>query len=261
MGAEGADRHQVVASRLSKAGCVAAEDEAAELLAAAGADEAVLEQLVGRREAGMPLAWVIGAVTFADWRVLVHPGVYVPRRQTEGLARRAAELLPDDGVAADLCTGSGAVALVLQRARPGARVLATDIDPLACSCAAANGVEVHLGDLAEPLLPELRRRCDVVTAVPPYVPIAELRFLPRDARDHEPVGALDGGPDGCKVLTLVVQAATELLRDQGTLLLELGGEEEQLLAGCLDRAGLRVRRRLEDDDGDVRGIEVVRQRA
>lgn len=250
-------RHRVVAGRLARAGSVAAGEEAVELLAAA-TDDTHLERLVARRVAGEPLAWVTGHVTFAGHRVTVHPGVYVPRWQSEELARRAAALLPEQGTAADLCTGAGAVALVVQRSRPRARVVGTEIDPVACRCATANGIHVRCGDLADPLLPALHGRCDVVTAVPPYVPTGELAHLPRDARDHEPTGALDGGPDGTRLLAAVARVAPRLLRPAGTLLLELGGDQDELLVPVLDAAGLTVRRRLRDADGDLRGIEVGR---
>jgi release factor glutamine methyltransferase len=140
-----------VASRLAEAGCVAPLEEADELIEAAGDDQGLLERLVARRVTGEPLAWVTGSVCFAGYRVLVRPGVYVPRWQSEPLAGRAVDLLPDGGLAADLCTGSGAIAVVLRRARSTARVLATDIDPDACACARDNGVEVFAGHLASPL--------------------------------------------------------------------------------------------------------------
>lgn len=124
---------RALAARLAEAGCVAAWEEAGELMDAAAGDPVLLEALASRRLAGEPLAWVTGWVAFAGHRVGVHPGVYVPRAQTEALVARAVELLPDGGLAADLCTGSGAVALALRRARPRARVVATDVDPAACS--------------------------------------------------------------------------------------------------------------------------------
>ncbi|MGA3220223.1 MAG: HemK/PrmC family methyltransferase, partial [Acidimicrobiales bacterium] len=208
-----------------------------------------------RRVAGEPLAWVTGSVTFAGQHVLVHAGVYVPRGQTEPLVCRALGLLPVDGLAADLCTGSGAIAVVLGRARPGARVVATDIDPLACRCAAANGVEVYAGHLAEPLPTELRGHFDVVTAVVPYVPSEELVFLPRDVREHEPLHALDGGPYGTCVLEQAVRAGAGLLRPGGSLLLEVGGEQDSALAAVLEGCGFGPPRRHEDEEGDLRGIE------
>ena len=109
---------------------------------AAARDEEDLRQLLARRLTGEPLAWITGTATFCGLEVAVQPGVYVPRWQTEPLARLAARLLPATGVGVDLCTGAGAVAMVMQQARPAARVVATEIDPLAAACARRNGVVV-----------------------------------------------------------------------------------------------------------------------
>src|SRR4051812_8100047 len=139
---------------LARAGFVAADEEADELLAAAGGDSARLQRLVERRLTGEPLAWITGGVVFCDIDVRVDPGVYVPRWQSEPLALRAAERLPPEGTAIDLCTGAGAIAKVLMTRRPGARVVASDVDERAIACAAANGVDVRRGDLFAPLPPE-----------------------------------------------------------------------------------------------------------
>ncbi len=234
---------------------MAAAEEADELIEAAGGDGVVLARLVDRRVTGEPLAWVTGGTIFNGQRVLVHPGVYVPRGQTEALVGRAIQLLPAGGLAADLCTGSGAIALALGRAQPGARVVATDIDPVACRCAAANGVEVYAGNLAEALPGELRGHFDVVIAVVPYVPSEELVFLPRDVRQYEPPTALDGGRRGTRVLEPAVRAAAGLLRPGGSLLLEVGGDQDRDLAGVLGESGFGTLRRHVDEDGDLRGIE------
>jgi release factor glutamine methyltransferase len=246
---------RLLAERLAEAGCVAPYEEADELVEAAAGDAEVLAGLVARRVTGEPLAWVTGWAPFAGHRVRVHAGVYVPRWQSEALAARAIDLLPADGLAVDLCTGSGAIALALARARPGARVVATDIDPVACRCAAANGVEVYAGHLAEPVPGELAGHFDVVIAVVPYVPTEEFAFLPRDVRDYEPSHALDGGPGGARALEQAVRAAAGLLRPGGCVLLELGGEQDAALAGVLGAAGFGAATRLEDEDGDLRGIE------
>ena len=246
-------------ARLARAGCIAAPEEAAELRDAAGGDAPLLERLVARRERGEPLAWITGWVDFAGQRVRVRSGVYVPRWQTEPLTRRAVGLLPDRGLAVDLCTGSGAIAAVLSRGRPLARVVATDRDPVACRCAQENGVEVYRGDLAEPLPAELRRRFDVVTAVPPYVPTERLAFLPRDVVAYEPRLALDGGRQGTEVAVRVVRAAAELLRIGGALLVEVGGDQDHHLAPAFDEAGFAAPQRLVDEEGDLRGLVAVRR--
>jgi release factor glutamine methyltransferase len=232
---------------------VAAEKEAALLRAAAGdADE--LETLVRRRTAGEPLAWLVGGVDFGGLRLKVHPGVYVPRLQTEALAERAASLLPSQGVAVDLCTGAGAVAAVLQARRPSATVIATDIDPGAVACARENGVEALLGDLDAPLPPALHGAVDVLTAVVPYVPSAELVFLPRDVVAFEPIRALDGGRDGVEVLSTVVARSTRWLRPGGWLLLEIGGRQAATVIAATEAAGFGECTILRDEEGDDRAV-------
>ena len=243
-----------VADRLAAAGCVAAEEEAGELTGACR-DAAELKVLIERRMKGEPLAWIVGTVTFCGIQLNIDRGVYVPRWQTEPLARRAAALLPPHGVAVDLCTGSGAVARVLQERVPSAAVLATDIDPVAVACARQNGVEAVLGDLDQPLPTALMVRVDVMTAVVPYVPTDALTFLPRDVIAYEPRAALDGGADGLKLLTSVVHLSRRWLRPGGWLLLELGGEQAPAVRQEMEGAGFVHIAVGEDDDGDVRMIE------
>ena len=243
-----------VARTLAAAGSVAPNEEAEELVRAAAGDAATLADLVRRRATGEPVAWLTRSVTFCDIRVGVLPGVYVPRWQTEPLARRAASLLAPGGVAVDLCTGSGAIALVLTAAAPSARVVATELEDTAVACARANGVEVFAGFLDEPLPRSLEGRVDVLTAVVPYVPTDELRLLPRDVRAFEPRLALDGGVDGTDVLAEVVRRSPRWLRPGGWLLLELGGDQAEQLGGPLDDAGFETPEVLVDEEGDPRAI-------
>lgn len=248
-----------VARRLAGAGFPAAEAEAQQMFGAAGGDPDVLRRWSARRLEGEPLEWIIGCTTFMGHRVRVRRGVYVPRAQTEMLAARAIELLPAEGLAVDLCTGSGAIAMSLQRSRPEARIVASDIDPEAVLSAAENGVEVYQGYLAEPIPADLHGRCDVVVAVAPYVPTEEFDFLPRDVRDHEPRMALDGGPGGLGLVREVVAAAAGLLRANGALIVEIGGAQDGALDPTLREEGFRVEERFVDDDGDLRGIRATSQ--
>lgn len=248
-------------TRLVAAGCIAASAEASELLAAAP-DAAALDAMIGRREQGEPLAWITGSLTFGGRIVHVAPGVYVPRLQTEELARRAAELLPGGGHVLDLCTGSGAIAAHLQASVPSAAVIGIDRDERAAACAHRNGVAAVVADVSRPL--PLRRAgagwsgFDVVTAVAPYVPTGALRLLPTDVQRHEPRLALDGGDDGLDLVRHVVGAAGAALRGGGWLLTEIGGDQDELLAPMLDAAGFDHLERWHDDDGDLRGIAARR---
>ncbi len=239
---------------LTEAGCIAAGEEADELIRAAAGDPDVLDDLVSRRTNGEPIAWLTGAVTFCGVELLVAPGVYVPRWQTEALARRAATLLPVAGVAVDLCTGVGAIAAVLTAAVPTAQVLATELDPTAVQCARRNGVEVFEGFLDDPLPRELAHRVDVLTAVVPYVPTGSLRLLPRDVRRFEPRLALDGGVDGTDLLEEVVRRSVGWLSPGGWLLLELGGDQAEPMGQLLRELGFVGLDVMADDDGDPRAI-------
>jgi len=246
-----------LADRLAAAGFLSAREEAEELEVRAGGDDRLLEALVERRLTGEPLAWIVGTAVFCGLRVRVDPGVYVPRPHTEQIALRAAERLPADGTAVDVCTGSGAVAAVLAARRPGATVIATDVDARAVACARSNGVDARVGDLFAPLPAGLAGRVDVVTAVVPYVPTAALPALQRDTFAHESALAYDGGPDGTTVLRRTVAGSAAVLRPGGALLLELGGDQRGLLAPDLDRLGFGGVSVVADEDGDLRGIEAT----
>jgi release factor glutamine methyltransferase len=238
---------------------VAAEEEAAELAAAAVGDADRLDDLVSRRCTGEPLAWIVGSIRFCGETVLVQSGVYVPRWQSESLALEAVARLPAHGVAVDLCTGSGALAVVLARRRPQARVLATETDEAALKCAQANGVDVYRSDLAADLPAGLSGLVDVVVAVVPYVPTPALALLPRDVVTFEPRAALDGGPDGTDQLARAVRQAVPLLRPGGSLLLEIGGDQADLLHPVLDACGFGESEIVCDEDGDVRALYARRR--
>ncbi len=244
-------------SRLAGAGCVAAEEEAVELAAAARGDAGVLAALVERRTLGEPLAWITGTARFCGCPIIVEPGVYVPRWQSEPLAERAAHLLSSDGRAIDLGTGSGAIARVLIERWPAASVLGTECDPVSARCARRNGVPVAGGDLFEGVPAAWAGTVDVVVGVLPYVPSDRLEYLPRDVRDFEPLAALDGGPDGLDVVRRAVTGARRWLRHGGHLLLEIGGDQPRALVPVLERGGVAGIQIVADDDGDPRRIEAV----
>jgi release factor glutamine methyltransferase len=181
----------------------------------------------------------------------------VPRWHSEALAWRAVERLPADGAAIDLCTGTGAIARTLMTHRPGARVVASDLDARAVACARSNGVDVFGGDLFAPLPRTLQGRVDVVVGVVPYVPTPELALLQRDTFAFESPLAYEGGPDGTGVLRRVVTGGPWFLRRGGALLLELGGAQADVLRDDLARAGFADVEVLRDEDGAVRGVEAT----
>jgi release factor glutamine methyltransferase len=238
-----------IVTTLRAAGCVFAEQEARLLLGTAGT-AAELAAMVDRRAAGVPLEHVLGWAEFGGLRVAVDPGVFVPRRRTEFLARHAAGLArraarTGRAVAVDLCCGSGAVGAVVAAAVNRVDLYAVDVDPAAVRCAcrnlAAAGGRVYAGDLYQPLPATLRGRVDVLVANAPYVPTDAIRLLPPEARLHEPHVALDGGPDGLDVLRRVAAAAPDWLAPGGHLLVETSEHQIQPTVDALAGAGLPPR--------------------
>ena len=227
-----------VVTALRSAGCVFAEDEARLILSTARTP-AELTVMVDRRVAGLPLEHVLGWAEFRGLRIAVEPGVFVPRRRTEFLVERAVALAPGVSVVVDLCCGSGAVGAALAAALPGVELHASDVDPAAVRCARRNvgaGARVHEGDLFEALPHGLRGRVGILAANVPYVPSGEVGLLPPEARDHEPLVALDGGGDGLDVLRRVAGEAPRWLAPGGSLLVETSerqaGPAVEILAGA-----------------------------
>ncbi|MEJ2864263.1 putative protein N(5)-glutamine methyltransferase [Actinomycetospora flava] len=228
-----------LADRLRAAGCVFAEQEAALLRAAPGD----LQTLAARRIAGEPLEQILGWAEFAGLRVAVTPGVFVPRRRSEFLVGRAALGLVPGAVVVDVCCGTGAIGAALQAASPGIVLHAADVDPVAVACARANlpfAAGVHTGDLLDALPPSLAGTVDVVVASTPYVPSAAVAAMPPEAREHEPLVALDGGGDGIDVVRRLAAQAPAWLRAGGRLLVECAGHQRLSARDALEGVGFAV---------------------
>jgi release factor glutamine methyltransferase len=219
-----------VVARLRAAGCVFAEDEAALILT----DGRDIESLVSRRERGERLEHVLGWTSFAGLTIDVDPGVFIPRPQTAALAERAASLGPS--IALDLFAGTGAIACVVKARNPSARVVAAELD--LTECALSNGlrygVEMVASDVDAGVPIELAAHVDVLTANVPYVPSAELQYVPHEG---EPSSALDGGVDGLDWTRRVIACAPRWLRAGGSLLTEIGGDQADAAVALLAGAG------------------------
>src|SRR5258707_12611707 len=258
-----------ITGRLSAAGCVFGEEEARLLIESASSPDA-LRAMVSDRVAGVPLEHVVGWAEFCGLRIAIDPGVFVPRRRSELLARRAAELCrpggttprnpphgrpggttprnPPHGLAGrasvvlDLACGSGAIGAAIATLAADVELHAADIDPAAVACARRNlapvGGQVYAGDLYEPLPARLRRRVSVIAANLPYVPTEAVTLMPPEARGCEPLVALDGGPDGLDVLRRAAVGAAAWLMPGGHLLIETASGQAEIAAAAFAAAGL-----------------------
>jgi release factor glutamine methyltransferase len=213
---------------------------------------------VSLRESGLPLEPLVGWAEFAGLRIVVRPGVFVPRRRTEFLVAEALAATAPGDVVVDLCCGSGAVGAALLAAQPAIELYLSDIDPAATACAAVNAgarARVLTGDLFAPFPPALRGRIDVLVANAPYVPSAAIGLMPPEARLHEARVALDGGDDGLDVQRRVAAAAPLWLAPGGTLLVETSEAQSAATARLFEQNGLppRILRSAETDATVVAG--------
>ncbi len=250
---------------LRAAGCVFAEEEA-RLLVEAAASAGELEGLVARRAAGEPLEPLLGWVEFCGRRIVIDPGVFVPRKRTELLAERAlaeaararahrdgsVRTSPEGVIVLELCCGAGAVAAVVEGAG-GFAVVAADVDPAAVANARKNladASDVFEGDLYGALPERLRGRVDVIAANAPYVPTEAIALMPPEARDYERLVALDGGADGLDVQRRVIAEAPLWLAAGGTLLTESSERQAPSTAQLMTASGF-VTEIVRDDDRDA----------
>lgn len=206
-----------------------------------------LDALVVRRVAREPLQHLTGTAGFRRLELLVGPGVFVPRPETEMLAGWAVEQAAGSGEAVtvvDLCTGSGAIAAAVADEVPGARVVAVELDPPAHAWAVRNlagtGVELLLGDATtlDRDRPDLVGLVDVVVANPPYIPLDAWESVAPEVRDHDPALALWGGPDGLDVVRRVAACAARLLRAGGSLGVEHADAQGSAVPELLAATGL-----------------------
>ena len=218
---------------------------------------AAVDAMVGRRRAGEPLQYVLGRWGFRSLDLLVDPRVLIPRPETEVVAELAVEELRRLGggerpvVAADLGTGSGALALTLATEVVTAEVWGTDRSEEALAVARANlagigrpGARVRLvdGDWFAALPPDLRGRLDLVVSNPPYVAAGEA--LPPEVADWEPHEALFAGPRGDEPALAILAEVGDWLARPGAVVLELAPTQGTTLAAAATAAGaaeVRVR--------------------
>lgn len=189
-----------------------------------------IDELAAERIKGKPLSYVLGNADFYGYEIKVDERVLIPRPETEELVSEVLKVVKNTDKVLDLCTGSGAIALVINK-KSGASVTATDISEAALEVAKENfkqfdaAVETRLIDLYG----DLSEKYDIIVSNPPYIKTEEIDTLDKEVKDYEPRIALDGGEDGLDFYRRICEGAKQRLSEHGKLFLEAGyGEAEEI---------------------------------
>ncbi|MDQ6828050.1 MAG: peptide chain release factor N(5)-glutamine methyltransferase [Gemmatimonadota bacterium] len=195
-----------------------------------------------KRASGAPFAYAVGRAAFRHFVLEVDERVLIPRQETEVLVDAVLERMRE-GVAIDIGTGSGAIALALASEGAYERVIAIDVSLGALEVARTNArrlarglrtpVEFRHGSLLAPVRGE---RARVIVSNPPYIAIGEAPELPSSVRDWEPPIALFSGADGMSITARIIRQAADVLERGGLLALELDSRRAsaaaELALGC-----------------------------
>ncbi len=223
-------------------------------------------ELVKRRGAGEPVAYLVGSREFFSLPFRVTPAVLVPRPETEGLVVRVIDLCKPLSAPRiiDVGTGSGAIAVTLAKHLPQAVITATDVSAEALAVARENAARHGVADRIEFLEcdllghPRAAGPWDVIVSNPPYIRDDEFETLSRDVRLHEPKGALVSGPTGVEVIERLAAAAVDRLAPGGWLICEIGPPEASE-AALARQAGLAPAPTIRDLAGLPRIVQAQRR--
>jgi len=223
---------------------------------------AAMRELVKRRAASEPVAYLVGHREFFGIDFEVNADTLIPRPDTETLVVELLDLareLPAAASILEIGTGSGCIAISIAIGLPSAQLTATDISPAALAVAGTNAAKHEVedrivlleGDLFEPL--DSHARFDFIASNPPYVTTAQLDQLAPDIRDHEPHTSLCGGSDGLELIRRLIAFAPAHLVPAGTLLCEIAPEQADAVGGLLnDHAAYEIPRFVDDLAGKPR---------
>lgn len=202
-----------------------------------GLGRSVFRDLVKKRAAGEPVAYLVGHKEFYSLDFEVGPGVLIPRPDTEILVMTFLELAKglESPFCVDVGTGSGCVAVACAKHHATARFIAIDKSAKALEIAGRNiarhgfqdRIELRHGSLLEPLNADERPK--FIISNPPYIPTSEIPELDATVRNYEPVTALDGGPDGLVLVRELMRQAASVIDSEGSLIMEIGHDQAMKL--------------------------------
>ena len=215
------------------------------------------EEMVQRRLAGEPVAYITGVWEFRGLPMEVSRDVLIPRIDTEVLAELAIKYLRGtgrlDARVLDLCSGTGCIGCAIAAELPRVRVVLADVSPEAMEISrrnvSRNGLDGRISFLPADVMklpPLMTGSFDLVVSNPPYIPTVEIMTLDPSVRDYEPVWALDGGEDGLDFYRAILKNWALVIRQGGELMFEVGEDQAERVKDLMRMAGLREARSFPD---------------
>ncbi len=190
------------------------------------AGAARIAQAAARRIAGEPVWRILGEREFWGLPFRLNAHTLVPRPDSETIVETALRLAPEPRRVLDLGTGTGCLLVAILHERRGTFGIGLDRSPDAAAMARANAARNGVGERAAFLVGDwaaaLAGPFDLVVSNPPYIPSRDLPGLDREVREHDPLLALDGGPDGLDPYRRILADAPRLLGPGGALVVEVG---------------------------------------
>lgn len=211
------------------------------LLKEAYPNECALEAALARYAEGEPLAYLLGEQSFWRYTFKVTPDVLIPRPDTERAVECALANLPRGGRFADLCTGSGCIAISICGERSDVGGVMVDLSPKALEIAKENariiGVSDRLTAIEADVLCDdpLSEPLDLIISNPPYIPGKVIAEYPSLA--YEPQMALDGGDDGLRFYRALIDRYARFLKPDGVFVFEIGYDQRQSVIALAENAG------------------------
>lgn len=231
-----------------------------------GAAEKIFSMIERRVKLHEPLQYILGEWGFMGHFFKVGEGCLIPRPDTELLCEYAIKKIPQNGTFADLCSGSGCIAISVLLERPDIqRAAAVEISPDALKYLRENAenlgvsdrLEIICGDVTEDIFKDSEKseKFDMIVSNPPYIPAEDVKKLAPEL-SYEPQLALDGGDDGLDIIRKIIEIYPKHIKSGGEIVIEFGFDQPDAVSRILSSLGYR-HTIMKDYGGNSRAVTII----
>jgi release factor glutamine methyltransferase len=205
----------------------------------------LLKMKIQQLKDGVPIEYITKKVQFLDYQLVIYPGVFIPRLETEYFIELIGTLtVRTPKTILEIGTGCGAIAVSLAHMFPEAQIVATDISPAAIDNASENVRNHNLAEritvVACDLYAGLTGQFDIIVSNPPYIPTSRIPSLPKSVKDFEPICAIDGGYQGVQFIERLVRDGKQYMKPHGMMAIEIDKDEVNILKRFLKLRTIRA---------------------